>query len=325
MRVLVQVPCHNEAETLPRVLADIPRQLEGVDEVRVLVIDDGSSDGTAEVARTHGADHVLRWPERRGLAAAFREGLAECLRLGADAIVQTDGDHQYRGASIPALLGPVLAGEADMCVGIRPIAAMPFSLGKRLLQYFGSFVVRLASGTRVRDAASGFRAFSRRAALELTVVSGFSYTLETLLQARSKGLAVAQVAIEVNPPTRPSRLARSSLSYVWKSAGTIARMVLLYSPLKVFGLLGLTAIVGGGVGIGRFLIHYLRDGGAGLIQSLVLSSALFLFGAGLIALGLIADLIAANRKHLEEVVTRLRRLEAAPARDARRASEGASA
>ncbi len=309
LRVVVQIPCHNEAETLPQVLAEIPRDLPGVRDVRVLVIDDGSSDGTAAIARAHGADHVLGWPHRRGLAAAFREGLAHCLRLGADVIVQTDGDNQYRGSSIPALVAPVMHGGSDICIGIRPIATMPFSRLKRLLQYFGSFVVRLASNTQVRDAASGFRAFSRRAALQLTVISDFSYTLETVLQAPSKGLAIAQVPIEVNPPTRPSRLAASSWQYVRRSAPTIFRMMLLYSPLRLFGLLGGLASLAGGLGIGRFMMYYLRDGGAGHIQSLVLASAALILGCGLISLGLVADLIAANRKHLEEVLARVRQLE----------------
>jgi glycosyltransferase involved in cell wall biosynthesis len=307
MKLIIQIPCFNEAATLPATLADLPRQVDGFDEVEILVIDDGSTDGTADVARVHGVDHVVRFPKNRGLAAAFRSGLDEALARDADVIVNTDGDNQYSAAAIPALVEPVLAGHADLVIGVRPIEEIAhFSPLKKRLQRFGSAVVRRFSGLTVEDATSGFRAFSRRAALRLNVINRYTYTLETLIQAGRQNLAVTTVPVTTNAKTRDSRLIRSVPGYIWRSAVTLVRMSITYQPLRVLGtvaavMLGLGAFIGL-----RFLYFYITEGGQGHVQSLILTAILMIIGFQTGVLGVIADLSATNRRLLEETLARLR-------------------
>jgi glycosyltransferase involved in cell wall biosynthesis len=309
-KLIVQIPCLNEADTLPGTLRDIPRQIPGVDSVEVLIIDDGSRDGTAEVASRHGAEHVVRFPHRRGLAAAFAAGLDASVRLGADFIVNTDGDNQYAGADIPKLIAPLLDGRADMVVGDRNIQDQPaMSPMKKRLQRLGSWVVRQVSGTQVPDTTSGFRAYTRDAAMRLSVVSDFSYTLETIIQAGKKRMAVAHVPIATNPRTRESRLFGSTWTYIKASAATIVRIYAMYEPLKVFGILGLLVFAGGLSGALRFIYYYFSGTGWGHVQSLVLSAVLMIVGFQIALIGLMADVISGNRKLIEDVLFRLRRLE----------------
>jgi glycosyltransferase involved in cell wall biosynthesis len=315
VKLIVQIPCYNEAETLPVVLAGIPRTIPGVSRIEVLVIDDGSRDETSEVARAHGADHVVRHPGNRGLAGAFRTGIDYALRHGADIVVTTDGDNQYPQHAIPELIAPILDGTADIVIGDRAADKVPhFGPLKRLLQRIGSRVVQAASGTRVKDAPSGFRAFSREAALQLNVLSSYSYSMETLIQAGAHRLRIEWVPITTRP-TRPSRLMRGMPHYLLHSGATILRAYATYRPLTVFSFIGMCLIALSSVFILRFLYFYFTEGGAGHIQSLVLSAAIMLLGFQVLLIGLLADLISANRKLLEEVLVRLRRLEAPPKED----------
>lgn len=314
-KLLIQIPCYNEEESLPRTLAALPRELAGFDRVEWLIIDDGSRDRTVEVARRCGVDHVVSLPRNQGLARAFTAGLEACLKAGADVIVNTDADGQYDAASIPALVAPILEGRAQIVVGERPIMSVrEFSLVKKALQRLGSAVVKLASNTQVPDAPSGFRAFHADAALRLCVFSDYTYTLETIIQAGRKNIAITSVPIGVHPVTRPSRLVRSIPSYVRRSLLTIVRIFILYKPLRFFFYVG-TLLMVPAVAIGlRFLYHYLTDGGAGRIQSLILAAILALTAAIVYAAGIITDLTAANRVLLEEVRMRLLRAEVAEAR-----------
>jgi len=310
LKLIVQIPCYNEAGTLPSVLRGIPRSIPGVDEVEVLVIDDGSTDNTAAVARLWGADHVVRHTRNRGLASAFQTGINCCLSLGADLIVNTDGDQQYRGDDIPRLIRPIIEGKADVVVGDRQTATIAhFSRGKRLLQALGSWLVRRLSRTTVPDAPSGFRAYSREAALRIQVRSHYSYTLETLIQAGAQRLAVAHVPVQTNPPTRPSRLMSSLGSYLQRSAATLVRTYAMYQPLKVFVTIGLLLCALGAAGGLRFLAYYFTGAGSGHIQSLILSAVLLIIGFQVMLIGLVADLIAANRTLIEETLYRVKKLE----------------
>ncbi len=309
MKLIVQIPCHNESTTLAQTLAAIPRQVEGVDVVEILVVDDGSDDGTSDVALDNGADAVLRFTQRQGLGRAFKAGIDATLRAGADIIVNTDGDNQYDGADIPRLVAPILAGEADMAVGDRdPGSLRHFSLAKRLLQRLGSWTMRRLSGTAVADSTSGFRAYSREAALRINVISEFSYTLETLIQAGTRRLRIADVPIEANHTPRASRLASSTLDYVKNASATMARAYSMYQPLKLFFYVG-TVFVLAAVAIGlRFLYRFLFvDAADGNVQSLILAAILAIVGFQTMSLGVLADLQAANRKLLEEVLYRQRR------------------
>jgi glycosyltransferase involved in cell wall biosynthesis len=309
-KLIIQIPCYNEAETLPHTLADLPRMMPGFDRVEWLVVDDGSDDDTAKVARASGADHVVRMPRNRGLARAFTRGLEEAVRLGADVIVNTDADNQYRAEDIPRLVAPILAGRADIVVGARPIATIEhFSFTKKLLQRIGSWVVRRVSGTNVPDAPSGFRAMSRRAALELKVFNEYSYTLETIIQAGMKGIAITAVPVGVNGPTRPSRLVRNVPGYVGRQILTILRIFMTYRPFPFFSVPGAASLLAG-IAIGvRFLVFYVSGEGSGHIQSLLLGTMLMGTGFLLIVVGLLADLTAVNRKLLEGVDARLHRVE----------------
>lgn len=310
MKLVIQIPCYNEEDTLPVTLSELPREVEGVDEVEWLVVDDGSDDRTAEVAREHGVDHVVRLTRNQGLARAFVRGLEASLSAGADVVVNTDADNQYDADDIPKLIRPVLEGEADIVVGERPIGDMEhFSRLKKLLQRFGSWVVRVVSGTDVADAPSGFRAMSRDAARRLKVFSEYTYTLETIIQAGHKGMAVTSVPVRTNVRLRPSRLMRSLPAYLRRQVLTILRIFVTYRPFFFFATLGLL-VFGAGLLISlRFLYFFVTGDGSGHVQSLILSALLMGSGFFLGLVGLLADLISVNRKLLEDLDARLREME----------------
>jgi glycosyltransferase involved in cell wall biosynthesis len=311
MKLIIQIPCYNEEETLSQTLQDLPRALAGVDQIEVLVIDDGSTDRTIEVAKSLGVDYIVRMGRNCGLARAFLTGLETALRLDADIIVNTDGDNQYRGEDVEQLIRPILAGQADIVVGDRGVATVAhFSPAKRHLQQLGSWVVQQAAGVRLPDATSGFRALTRQAALRTLVFSQYSYTLETLIQAGASQMAVAYVPVRTNPQTRPSRLVRSIPQYLLRSGLTILRTYTLYRALRVFlGLGGL--MIAGGVALGiRFLYLFVtRPGPTGSVQSLILAAILLILGFQACLIGLIADLVGFNRKIMEETLYRVRLLE----------------
>ncbi|MDZ4325322.1 MAG: glycosyltransferase family 2 protein [Pseudomonas sp.] len=308
MKLIIQMPCFNEAGHLPATLAALPRSLPGFDCVEWLVVDDGSTDETSAVARQAGVDHVLRFPENRGLAHAFAAGLEASCRRGADVIVNVDADNQYRAEFLASLCAPVLLGRADIVVGCRPISRIEhFSPIKKLLQRLGSAVVRLISGTDVEDATSGFRAYSRRAAMALNVYSRYTYTLETLVQARQARLVVLSVPVEVNPPVRPSRLMRGTGEYVRRSVTTMLRSFVIYRPLRFFMVPATLSFLAGVVLGLRFVSRYLVDGAAGNVQSLILAAILILLGALCAVIGLVADLLSVNRRLLEDIQASNRR------------------
>ncbi|HEX3172700.1 MAG TPA: glycosyltransferase family 2 protein [Solirubrobacterales bacterium] len=311
MKLIVQIPCLNEEATLPATIAALPRQIDGIDQIELLVVDDGSTDRTVEVARENGVDHVVRLTNNKGLAAAFQAGLDACLKLGADIVVNTDADNQYSGADVPKLVAPILAGEADMVVGDRRVATIEhFSGRKKALQRLGSWVVRRLSGTAIADTTSGFRAYNREAALGLLVTDNFTYTLESLIQAGKMLVAVDQVGIETNPQTRESRLFASTGGYVRRNALSILRVYARYEPLRVFataslvvGLLALAAWM-------PFLLDWILNGdSSGHIQSLILGAVLFIAAVQLMALGVIGDLLASQRVMTQRVFERVRRVE----------------
>lgn len=310
MKLIIQIPCYNEAATLPSTVQALPRRLQGVDEVEFLVIDDGSSDSTADAARSSGVEHIVRLQQHAGLAAGFVAGLEACVKKGADLIVNTDADNQYNAEDIQHLIEPILAGRADIVVGDRGVSSLPaFSPTKRMLQRLGSWVIARAAGTHTPDATSGFRAISREAALRTLVLSEYSYTLETLIQAGARRMSVEYVPVRTNPQTRPSRLMRSLPHYLVNSSATIVRAYTMYRPLRVFTALGLLMILGGLLGSGRFLYFYAVGQGAGHIQSVILSAVLLILGFQTLLIGLLADLINFNRRILEEALYRLRRME----------------
>ena len=305
-KLIIQIPCFNEAETLPKTLAGLPRHVKGFYKVEWLVIDDGSTDNTGQVAKEHGVDHIVRHTHNQGLARGFMTGLNTCLDLGADVIVNTDADNQYNSENIPALTAPILAGKADIVVGARCIDTIDhFSPIKKLLQKLGSWVVRMASNTDILDAPSGFRAISRSAAQALVVFNDFTYTLETIIQAGQKNMAIISVPVSVNEDQRPSRLFKSIQSYVLRSVFTIVRIFVIYRPFRFFGLIGML-LFGAGFFIGlRFLWYYWQGDGSGHVQSLILSSILLGMGFQAFLIAFVADLLAANRKLLEDVRYRL--------------------
>jgi len=310
VKLIVQIPCLDEEKTLPLVLKDIPRVIEGIDRVEILVIDDGSKDRTSEVAKENGVDHIVRFNKNQGLARAFMAGIDACLQLGADIIVNTDGDNQYDGRDIPKLIGPILDGRADIVIGDRQTDTIDhFSFTKKKLQKFGSWVVRVLSGSNVPDAASSFRAMTRDAALHLNILSDFSYTLEAIIQASKKKLAITSVPIRTNEKLREPRLYSNTFVFIKKSASTIIRTYATYESLKVFSVAG-GAIVLIGVALGlRFLYFFLTGSGIGHVQSVILASMLILLGFFLGMIGLLADLISANRKLTEDLSFRIRKLE----------------
>jgi glycosyltransferase involved in cell wall biosynthesis len=306
MKLVVQIPCYNEEATLAEALGSIPREIAGVDCVEVLIIDDGSSDRTSEVARANGADHIVRFTRNKGLASGFMAGLDAALRVGADVIVNTDADNQYSGADIPKLIEPILAGRADLVIGDRGVGTVAhFSWAKRRLQTLGSWVVRKVSGTRLPDTTSGFRALNREAALRINIVSEFTYTLESIIQAGKKRLAVGHVPITTRP-TRPSRLFTSTWEYVKRSGVTILRIYATYEPLKVFVLLG-SAMFAAGLALGLRYAYFWSQGQVrGHVQSAILSVLLLIMGFQTLQWGVMADLIANNRKLLEDLLYRER-------------------
>jgi glycosyltransferase involved in cell wall biosynthesis len=310
MKLVIQIPCYNEAESLPHALPQLPRQVPGCDSVEWLVIDDGSADETAQVATALGADHVVRHPVNRGLAAAFMTGLETAIARGADIIVNTDADNQYDARDIETLVRPIIEGRAEMVIGARPIADTEhFSWLKKKLQKLGSRVVRLASNTQVIDAPSGFRAFTREAAQRLNVFSSYTYTLETIIQAGHSNIRVLSVPIRTNPDLRPSRLVKSMGRYVWRSASTIVRIFATYRPLMFFWLVAAFFLaVGGALGT-WYLFHMLTGQGAGHVQSALLAAASVTIGLILFMLGFIADLQSVNRRLLEGIDWRLRQIE----------------
>jgi glycosyltransferase involved in cell wall biosynthesis len=310
MKLIIQIPCYNEAETLAVTLGDLPRTVEGFNAVEWLVVDDGSTDNTAAVAKANGVDHVVSFSKNQGLARAFMTGLDACLKLGADVIVNTDADNQYNAQDIPLLVRPILDKKADLVVGARPISEIThFRFTKKLLQRLGSWIVRLASRTNIPDAPSGFRAMSREAALRLNVFNDYTYTLETIIQAGQKDMAIASVPVRVNEDLRPSRLVRSIPRYVQKSIITIIRIFVVYKPFRFFMAFGLLLFLAGFVIGLRFLYYYLQGGGAGHVQSLILSSILLGIGFQTMLVAFLADLLAVNRRLMEDVQFRLRKNE----------------
>ncbi len=310
MKLIIQIPCYNEEATLPATVRDLPQSLPGIDVIELLVIDDGSTDRTAEVARALGVHHIVSFRQNQGLAAAFQAGLEAALAAGADIIVNTDGDNQYCGADVARLVEPILAGRAQIVVGDRGVAALAhFSPLKRWLQRFGSWVVERAAGIPIPDATSGFRAFSREAALRLTVLSDYTYTLETLIQAGARHMAVVYVPVRTNPQTRRSRLIRSTPTFLALSAATILRFYAMYRPLRIFMSVGGASLAIGVILGLRFLYFFARGNGAGHVQSLILAAILSIVGVQVCLIGLIAELVRLNRKLLEEMLYRVRRME----------------
>lgn len=308
MKLIIQIPCYNEEATLGQTVRDLPTHIEGIDEIEYLVINDGSTDRTVEVARELGVHHIVSFKKNKGLAKAFMAGIDACLRLGADIIVNTDADNQYKGEDIAKLVQPILNNEADVVIGERPISEIKhFSWQKKMFQRLGSFVVRLASNTDIPDAPSGFRAYSREAALRLNVVNEYTYTLETIIQAGRSKIAITSVPIGTNPELRESRLASSMWDYIKRSTLVIIRSFMMYKPLRFFGILGIISIILGLILGIRFLIYYVGGQGQGHIQSLILVAIFILLGIQLIIAGLQADIMAANRKILEDIQYRVRK------------------
>jgi len=323
VKLIVQIPCFNEEKNLPPTVADIPRAIEGVDEIEILVIDDGSTDRTSEVARDIGVDHIVRNKNNKGLARSFRRGIDACLSAGADIIVNTDGDNQYVGADIAALVRPIVEEKADIVVGDRQTASHPyFTPAKRKLQRLGSFAVRSLSGVDVPDAVSGFRAISRDAALQLNIVSPFSYTIEMLIQANRKHLAITSVPVSCNPPSRPSRLIKSLPRFIERSVSTMLRMFMMYQPMRVFFSIGAVASLIGLVPIVRFLYFASTGQGDGHIQSLILGGTLLTIGFVTFIVGMVADLINFNRQLIEMTLERVKRIELEQAERNSKATSG---
>lgn len=310
MKLIIQIPCKDEEEHLPATIADLPRSIPGIDVIETLVIDDGSTDRTIEVARENGIDHIVKLTNNKGLAAGFQAGLDAALKLGADVVVNTDADNQYYGGDIPKLVAPIVAGQADMVIGDRDVATIAhFSPLKVSLQKLGSWVVRQASSTRVPDTTSGFRAYNREAALQLVVVSKFTYTLETIIQAGKQLVAIDDVKIRTNPKTRESRLFPSMGAYVRRNSVSIFRIYAQYEPLRVFWTTGVIVGILALIVWGRFGISWLQGEGAGHVQSLILGSVLFTGSMLLFALGVIGDLLAAQRTLSQRTFERVRRIE----------------
>ena len=309
-KLIIQIPCLNEAEVLPETLAKLPRSLPGVDVIEYLVIDDGSSDDTSGVARRWGVHHIVRHRRNRGLAEAFRNGIDKCLAEGADIIVNTDADGQYAGEDIATIVAPVVAGEADICIGDRSVADNAhFGPFKRLLQRLGSYVVRTLSATDITDAVSGFRAMTRDAAQRINITTDFSYTTDMLIQAGRKRLAITSVPVRTNAATRPSRLFKSIPRFIVNTGITITRAYTTFNSLRVFVLLGAALTLIGLMPIARFVWFFIQGNGDGHIQSLVIGGALLTVGVLVATLGILADLIATNRKLMEASMLKLRRIE----------------
>ena len=310
MKLIIQIPCYNEAETLAIALNDLPKEIEGIDTIEYLIINDGSQDETVRVAKEWGVHYVVNFKRNKGLAKGFMAGLDACLRNGADIIVNTDADNQYNGDDIEKLVRPILEGKSDIVIGERPIDQTEhFSFLKKKLQHFGSWTVRVASKSDIPDAPSGFRAYSREAAMKINVVNEYTYTLETIVQAGRNKVAMTSVPIRTNPELRKSRLFSSMFGYVKRSMITIVRSFMMYKPLRFFMLIGgIVFLLGAGLGI-RYLVYMFMGEGSGHIQSLILASTLLLIGFITGIIGLLADLIASNRKILEDIQYHARRLD----------------
>lgn len=310
MKLIIQIPCLNEAETLPETLKALPKQIDGVDIIETLVIDDGSMDGTAEVARRCNVNHVVRLTKQKGLARAFAAGLDAALKRGADIIVNTDADGQYKGEDIPRLVKPILEGKADIVIGNRDIENIEqFSSIKKRLQRLGSWVVRNLVGSSIVDCTTGFRAYNKEAALRLNIISEYTYTLESIIQAEYKNLAIANITVSINAVKRPSRLFKNIPEYIKRSMITIVRVYAMFNPFRLFAGLGVfLGFVGFLVGC-RFLYFYFVSGGAGKIQSLIFSAVLLLIGFQFIVISFIADLISANRRLIEDALLRIKKIQ----------------
>jgi glycosyltransferase involved in cell wall biosynthesis len=316
MKLIIQIPCFNEADILPKTLKQLPRHVEGFDKVEILVIDDGSTDATASIAREFGADHILHLTRHLGLAHAFSNGLDACLKLGADVIVNTDADNQYPAGEINTLVQPIIQGNAELVIGDRGVRKIAhFPPHKRALQTLGSKVVSATAGFNIPDATSGFRALTRDVALETMVLSNYSYTLETLIQAGARKVRVVFVPVKTNPPERPSRLFRSIQNYLMNSSVTIVRSYTMYRSLRIFTVISILFLLAGMVIGGRFLVFYFRGEGSGMIQSLILAAVFLIVGFITFLIGLIADLVSFNRKILEEILIRMRRNDSAYPQD----------
>lgn len=307
MKLVIQIPCYNEEKSLPITLNDLPKHIDGIDEIEVLIIDDGSKDRTVEVAKELGVNNFVEMPHNSGLAKAFVAGINKALEIGADIVVNTDADNQYCAADIEKLVKPILAGEADIVIGSRPVSEIEhFSPLKKLLQKLGSGVMRLISSTKVEDAPSGFRAFSRNAAMQLNVFDNYTYTLETIIQAKAKGLILKCVPIRVNPDLRKSKLVRNMFDYIKRSMFTMIRMFIIYRPFRFFAILaGMFFLVGALIGL-RFLYYFVFESGAGHIQSLILSAILIITGVQVGVIAVLSELLSINRKILEDIQKRLK-------------------
>ena len=307
MKLVIQIPCYNEEKSLPITLNDLPKHIDGIDEIEVLIIDDGSKDRTVEVAKELGVNNFVEMPHNSGLAKAFVAGINKALEIGADIVVNTDADNQYCAADIEKLVKPILAGEADIVIGSRPVSEIEhFSPLKKLLQKLGSGVMRLISSTKVEDAPSGFRAFSRNAAMQLNVFDNYTYTLETIIQAKAKGLILKCVPIRVNPDLRKSKLVRNMFDYIRRSIFTMIRMFIIYRPFRFFAILaGVFFLVGALIGL-RFLYYFVFESGAGHIQSLILSAILIITGVQVGVIAVLSELLSINRKILEDIQKRLK-------------------
>lgn len=308
MKLIIQIPCFNEEKTLPEVVRDLPKRLDGVDSIEILVINDGSTDKTVDVAKSLKVDHILNLSKHRGLAFAFKSGLDKALEIGADIIVNTDGDNQYKGEYIASLVRPIMEKRADMVIGCRKMAEIKhFSPLKRWLQLWGSYIVRKFSNTDIPDVTSGFRAYSKDAALKINIFSDYTYTLESIIQAGRRNLHVEHINIETNPKLRESRLIKSIPAYIARSIATILRIYIMYEPLKSFSAAGIIPILIGSVLVIRFAIdHFTRITG-GHVQSLILAAVAILVGCGTILMGMLGDIISANRKIEEEILYRLKK------------------
>lgn len=307
MKLVIQIPCYNEEKSLPVTLAELPKSIEGIDEIEVVIIDDGSKDKTVEIAKECGIKHFAELPHNCGLAKAFIAGINKSLEIGADIIVNTDADNQYCANDIEKLIKPILENQADMVIGTRPVAQIEhFSLLKKILQKAGSLVMRLISSTCVEDAPSGFRAFSRNAALQLNIFDNYTYTLETIIQARAKGLQLVCVPINVNPDMRKSRLVRNMFDYIRRSMFTMIRMFIIYRPFRFFAILASLFLIPGFILGLRFLYYFMIGGGSGHVQSLILAAILLITGVQVGLIAVLSELLSINRKLLEDVQRRLK-------------------
>lgn len=310
MKLIIQIPCLNESESLPKTLADLPKKIDGIDTIEILVIDDGSTDKTSEVAEQNGVDHIIRLTKRKGLATVFSTGLDACLKRGADIIVNTDADGQYKGEDIPRLIKPILHGKADMVVGNRDIENIQqFSWIKKRLQRLGSWVVRQLAHSKIPDTTTGFRAYNKEAALRLNIISDYTYTLESIIQAEHKNLAIENITIATNHVDRPSRLFKSISQYIKRSMITIIRVYSMFNPFSLFLRLGMIFLTIALIIGARFVYYYFATGGVGKIQSLILAAILSIIGFQCIIIGILADLISANRRLIEDTLLRVKKIE----------------